>query len=122
MAMTLSIIRRRRPNTDRPRLILLLVLMSLILPVSASYAGESAVVLMYHRFGDSRYPTTSIQLAQFEAHIAELKSGPYTVLPVPEILRRLRVGEDLPDRTVGITIDDAYTSVYKEAWPRLRDA
>ncbi len=125
--MTFSICRNRpfphgQPNAGRSCLILLLVLISLILPVSVSYAADSVVVLMYHRFGDSRYPTTNIQLAQFEAHIAELKNGPYTVLPVPEILRRQRAGEDLPDRTVGITIDDAYLSVYTEAWPRLRDA
>jgi len=125
--MTFSMFRHRllscrHLNPGRLCLVLLSALVSLILPVSVSYAGESAVVLMYHRFGDGRYPTTNIQVEQFEAHIAELKSGAYTVLPVPEILRRQQAGEILPDRTVGITIDDAYASVYSEAWPRLRDA
>ncbi len=77
---------------------------------------------MYHRFGESDYPSTSIRIDQFEAHIAELKSGRYTVLPVPEILAALREGRELPDRTVGITVDDAYLSVYTEAFPRLREA
>ena len=77
---------------------------------------------MYHRFGDGRYPTTNITLDQFEAHIKELQSGKYTVLPIPEIIRRQQNGEDLPDRTVGISIDDAYTTAHAEAWPRLRDA
>jgi len=103
-------------------MVFLLAALSMVVPIAESHAGESAVVLMYHRFGDDRYPSTNIGLEQFEAHIAELKSGPYTVLPVPEILRRQKAGEDLPDRTVGITIDDAYTSVYTEAWPRLRAA
>ena len=106
----------------RQGLIIVLILTGLILPVSASYAGDSAVVLMYHRFGDDRYPATNLTIEQLEAHIAELKSGPYVVLPVPEIIRRQQAGEDLPDRTIGITIDDAYESVYSEAWPRLRDA
>ena len=91
-------------------------------PVSASLAGDSAVVLMYHRFGEGEFPTTNLRLEQLDAHIAELKSGPYTVLPLPEILRRQRAGEALPERVVGLSVDDAYVSVYSEAWPRLRDA
>ena len=41
---------------------------------------------------------------------------------MPEIVARVRNGEALPERTVGLTIDDAFLSVYREAWPRLRDA
>lgn len=85
-------------------------------------AGDSAVVVMYHRFGDSRYPTTNIRIEQFEEHIAELKSGPYHVLPLGEIIAAQREGRPLPDRTVAITIDDAFLTVYKEAWPRFKKA
>ena len=91
------------------------------LPVSAQ-AADSAVVVMYHRFGESDYPSTNIRLEQFEAHIRELTEGQLTVLGVPEILAKLQSGEALPDRVVGITIDDAYRSVYTEAWPRLQAA
>jgi peptidoglycan/xylan/chitin deacetylase (PgdA/CDA1 family) len=83
---------------------------------------NGAVVVMYHRFGDSEHKSTNIRLDQFEAHIAELTSGGYTVLPVPEIVAALRENRPLPDRTVGITIDDAYRSVFAEAWPRLKAA
>jgi peptidoglycan/xylan/chitin deacetylase (PgdA/CDA1 family) len=82
----------------------------------------SAVVLMYHRFGEEDLPTTSIRIDQFEAHLAELKSGDYQVLPLPRIVTALRDRKPLPDRAVAITIDDAYRSVYLEAWPRLRAA
>ena len=91
-------------------------------PPSVALAENSAVVLMYHRFGEGKYPSTNITIAQFEAHIRELKSGAYTVLPVPRIIEALRLGTPLPERTVGITIDDAYLSVYTEAWPRLKAA
>jgi len=83
---------------------------------------NGAVVIMYHRFGESDLPSTNIRLDQFEAHIAELTSGPYTVLPVPEIVAALNENRPLPERTVGISIDDAFASVYTEAWPRLRAA
>jgi peptidoglycan/xylan/chitin deacetylase (PgdA/CDA1 family) len=82
----------------------------------------SAVVLMYHRFGESRYPATSIRIDQFEAHIKELTNGAYQVLALPAIVAALRDGRRLPDRTVAITVDDAFASVYREAWPRLRAA
>jgi len=85
-------------------------------------ADNGAVVIMYHRFGESDLPSTNIRLDQFEAHIAELTSGPYTVLPVPEIVAALNENRPLPKRAVGITIDDAFASVYTEAWPRLRAA
>jgi peptidoglycan/xylan/chitin deacetylase (PgdA/CDA1 family) len=85
-------------------------------------AADSAVVLIYHRFGETRFPSTNIRLEQFEAHIKELTSGPYTVLPVPEIVAAIREKRPLPDRTIGLTIDDGYLSVYAEAFPRLRDA
>jgi poly-beta-1,6-N-acetyl-D-glucosamine N-deacetylase len=85
-------------------------------------AADSAVVLIYHRFGETSFPSTNIRLEQFEAHIKELTSGPYTVLPVPEIVAAIREKRPLPDRTIGLTIDDGYLSVYAEAFPRLRDA
>ena len=83
---------------------------------------DSATVLMYHRFGESRYPSTNISIEQFEAHLAHLAAGNYTVLKLDDIIVRLRAGELLPDRTVAITIDDAYLSVYTKAWPRLTKA
>ncbi len=85
-------------------------------------SAASAVVFMYHRFGEDHLPSTNIRIDQFESHIAELSSGGYHVLPVPEILSALREGRALPKRTVGITIDDGFRSVYTQAFPRLREA
>ncbi|MFQ5783423.1 MAG: polysaccharide deacetylase family protein [Alphaproteobacteria bacterium] len=90
-------------------------------PAADAVAG-SAVFLMYHRFGETRLPSTNVTIEQFEAHIAELKNDGYTVLPVPEIVAALKSGAPLPDRAIGITIDDAYASVYREAWPRFKAA
>jgi len=90
--------------------------------VPAAEAATSAVVLMYHRFGEAEYPTTNTTMEQLDIHIAELTSGRYTVMALPDIVARLKAGESLPDRTVGISIDDGYRSIYSLAWPRLRDA
>ncbi|MBT3627728.1 MAG: polysaccharide deacetylase family protein [Rhodospirillaceae bacterium] len=91
------------------------------LPASGM-AADSAVILQYHRFGESDMSPTNVTLEQFEAHLEYLQSGGYTVLPVPHIIAALSAGQPLPDKTVGITIDDAVKSVIDEAWPRLRAA
>lgn len=85
-------------------------------------AADWASVIMYHRFGEDKYSSTNIMIEQFKEHLAELKNGQYTVLPLNEIVDRLEKGDSLPDRTVAITIDDAYRSVYEVAWPMLKEA
>ena len=98
------------------------VALSLAGPPTAAFGASSAVVIMYHRFGEGEYPSTNTTIGQLDAHIKELISGPYTVLPVPKIVESLIKGEALPNRTVGITIDDAYRSVYEVAWPKFKAA
>jgi poly-beta-1,6-N-acetyl-D-glucosamine N-deacetylase len=92
--------------------------------VAPCVAGEpmSAVIFAYQHFGDDADPSSTIAIEQFEAHLRELRSGGYAVLPVPDIVGALRDGKPLPPRTVGLTIDDAHGSVYSLAWPRLRAA
>ncbi|MBT6566809.1 MAG: polysaccharide deacetylase family protein [Candidatus Puniceispirillum sp.] len=90
------------------------------LGAGAAMAADHASILMYHRFGETKYPTTNIRLEQFDAHLERLQNGDFTVWPLPRIVEYLQSGQPLPDRTVAITIDDAYQSVYQEAWPRLQ--
>lgn len=98
-----------------------LSLFSALTPIEAN-AADSAVVIMYHRFGESRYPSTNTTVKQLTEHIQELKDGDYNIRPVPEILAAIQAGRTLPDKTIGITIDDAFLSVYKTGWPLLRRA
>lgn len=114
-----DVLRKRAQTTIASILAAAAIWLSLSAPAGAA---DSAVILMYHRFGENAFPSTNIRLEQFEAHIAELSSGPYTVMSVPDIVAAIREGRELPDRTVGITIDDGYRSIYTEAWPRLRRA
>ncbi len=88
----------------------------------AAAPETKATVIMYHRFGEGDFPTTNVTMEQFRAHVQELKSGGYTVLSLPKIVAALRSGEALPDRTVGLSVDDAYTSVIEKAWPILKEA
>jgi peptidoglycan/xylan/chitin deacetylase (PgdA/CDA1 family) len=96
-----------------------LVLTFVLLAVGTSRGGEVSV-FVYHRFGDARYPSTNISLQTFTAQLEWLKSNDYQVLPLGEIVRRLRAGKDLPDRCAVLTVDDAYRSFLAGAMPLLQ--
>lgn len=88
----------------------------------SAWAADSAVVFAYHRFGDDRVPSANTPLEQLDAQIALLRSGGFTVLPLPVVADALLTGQPLPDRTVAITIDETSRSLWEEAWPRFRVA
>jgi peptidoglycan/xylan/chitin deacetylase (PgdA/CDA1 family) len=89
--------------------------------VSASAEpGPHAVAFLYHHFGVDRYPSTNVTMTEFDAHLDYLAGHGYHVWPLARIVAHLRSGEPIPDHTVAITIDDAYLSVYENAYPRLR--
>jgi peptidoglycan/xylan/chitin deacetylase (PgdA/CDA1 family) len=87
----------------------------------AAAAESHAVVFMYHRFGEDNFRSTNIKLEQFDAHLDYLAENGFTVWPLERIVEQIRAGEPIPDRTVAITIDDAYRSIYTEAYPRLKE-
>jgi len=97
-------------------------LLLLLLPdfVQSEEQGLDATVLIYHRFGDDRYPSTNVSAEAFEAQMAFLEKEGYRVIPLKQLVRALEKGENLPDRSVVITIDDAYRSIIDVAWPILR--
>jgi peptidoglycan/xylan/chitin deacetylase (PgdA/CDA1 family) len=97
------------------------ILMITLLFCTSVPAADTAVVLMYHRFGEDRYPETNIRIDQFEAQLNLLREGGYSVVPLQRLLDALNKGESLPEKAVVITIDDAYRSIYEVAFPRLQE-
>lgn len=97
----------------------LLTALLLLLAALPAWGGE-AVVFMYHRFGDARFPSTNIRLEQFEAQLEVLAKGGFQVWPLTQVVAHLEQGLTIPDRTVAITVDDAYRTVYTQAYPRLK--
>jgi biofilm PGA synthesis lipoprotein PgaB len=94
--------------------------LALVLSVAApAFAADGAVVLMYHRFGEDEFPSTSIRVEQFEAQLAHLRDRGYAVVPLADVIAAVNDGKELPDKAVAITIDDAYRSVYDVAFPRF---
>jgi len=104
----------------RPTVGLLATLSTFFIATSA-LAADSAVVLMYHRFGEDKFPSTSIRVEQFQAHLEHLNESGITVVPLADVHAAIRDGVPLPERAVAITIDDAYRSVYEVAYPLFRE-
>jgi len=97
------------------------LLLALLCWVTPGFASDHLVVLLYHHV-DARTPaSTSVTPQTFAAHLDYLAAQDFTVWPLGKALDTLRRGEALPPNTVSITFDDAYKSVYDEAYPRLRE-
>ena len=109
--------RSRRTSTV---LLFCLVLSSFLVLASSTAAGAYVSVLLYHRFDEDRYPTTTTSSAQFEQHLSYLKANGYTVISMDHLAECVEGRRPLPDRAVVITIDDGFISEYERAVPLLR--
>lgn len=95
------------------------VLLAALLPAPAG-AASSAVVLTYHHVAEDTPPSTSVTPETFRRHVDHLADSGFHVWPLPKLVATLRAGEEVPERTVALTFDDGYRSVYETAFPLLR--
>ena len=74
---------------------------------------------MYHRFNESKYPSTNIQMEVFKNQIEIIKKSNYSFNNPDNFKKEF----DIPklNKEVLITIDDAFQSFYLEAWPYLKE-
>ena len=92
----------------------------LLLLSAAVVAEDKAVILAYHHIATDTPTSTSIAPDVFAQHLDYLDSNGFNVWPLVQILDALADNEPLPPRTVALTFDDAYESVYTTAWPALK--
>jgi peptidoglycan/xylan/chitin deacetylase (PgdA/CDA1 family) len=90
-------------------------------PANAPAEPPHARVLLYHRVGDARYPSTNVSAEAFRAQLQWLRDNGFTVISTQRLEAFLLRGEPLPDRAVAIHFDDGYRSVYEHAFPALRE-
>lgn len=98
----------------------LLSLLIILLLAPPILAADHLHVFIYHRFGDNRYPSTNISLADFSAQMRYLHDHGYRVLRAGEVITLLREKKALPPKSVVLTVDDAYTTFKSGAMPILR--
>lgn len=86
---------------------------------SQARAEGNGVVFMYHHVDDDTPPSTSISPAVFADQLRYLEREGFRVVPLYEMIEALAQGGSLPDHSVAITFDDAYSSVLTTALPML---
>ena len=79
---------------------------------------EGIVSIMYHRFNESKYPSTNIQMDIFKQHIDFIKDSNIDFYNA----KKFEEDFDKPknQKKILLTIDDGFSSFYNEAWPYLK--
>ncbi len=75
---------------------------------------------MYHRFNETKYPSTNIQIEIFKKHLEIIKKSNYGFYH-PEDFKN-DFNKPKKQKKILITIDDAFKSFYEEAWPLLKES
>ena len=98
----------------------LLTLLIALTTFPASNAETHGVVLLYHHVATDTPPSTSISPENFRKHLEFLRDNKFNVISLAEMLDQLRAGEELTDKSIAITFDDGYSSIYETAFPMLQ--
>ena len=87
---------------------------------SKYYSEDSGTLsLMYHRFNENKYPSTNIQIEIFKKQIEIIKKNNFKFNNPVEF--DLKFFSPKSDKKILITIDDAFSSFYQNAWPYLKE-
>ncbi len=78
-------------------------------------------VLCYHQFKTEPRSVYDISPAAFRGQMEYLRRNGYRVVSLSRLVEALEGGVDLPEKTVVLTIDDGYQSVYQHAFPILKE-
>ena len=73
---------------------------------------------MYHRFEENKYPSTNIRIEDFKDHLKLIQDEGLTFINANNFEDSLLLKKD--ERKILLTIDDAFLSFYKNAWPILK--
>ncbi len=73
---------------------------------------------MYHRFNENKYPSTNISMEIFKKQIEIIKEKNINFIDPKDFKTNFKLKKK--EKTILLTIDDAFTSFYEEAWPYLK--
>ena len=79
---------------------------------------EGVVSIMYHRFNESKYPSTNIQIDIFKEHLKLIKDSKFNFVHPKDFEKNFNLPKK--NKEILLTIDDGFESFYNEAWPILQ--
>ena len=88
--------------------------------INIKYYSEDMGILslMYHRFDEDKYPSTNIQMNVFKEQIKIIRNLKYDFYNPKDLEKNFFIKKT--QKKILITIDDAFSSFYKVAWPYLK--
>ncbi|MDH4206274.1 MAG: polysaccharide deacetylase family protein [Desulfobacteraceae bacterium] len=98
----------------------------LIIPLSPFNKGglkaegyQTVPILVYHNFSKKGSDKTAVSQDDFEAQMKYLKQNGYHVVSIDQLLDFIDYKEQLPEKSIVITFDDAWRSIFDIALPIL---
>jgi peptidoglycan/xylan/chitin deacetylase (PgdA/CDA1 family) len=83
------------------------------------YSNDEGILsIMYHRFNESKYPSTNIQMDVFKNQIKIIKESNYVFSDPAKFKENFKIPKK--NKEILITVDDGFESFYVEAWPYLK--
>ena len=73
---------------------------------------------MYHRFEENKYPSTNIKVEDFIKHLNIIEENKISFINPNNFEEELK--NNKTQRKILLTIDDGFSSFYKNAWPILK--
>jgi len=77
------------------------------------------LVIMYHRFNEHKYPSTNIQMNVFENQIKIIQQLNFKFYSPNDFQKNFEFPKN--EKKILITIDDAFSSFYENAWPLFKE-
>ena len=88
--------------------------------ISETIKDNGASVFMYHRIGESAYPSTNVTIEQFDQHINYISTNDFNIIPLSKVLNGIQSSQEFIKNTISFSVDDAYESFYLNAWPKFK--
>ena len=87
-----------------------------------SFADEAGIIsIMYHRVGEVKYPSTNVSLEMFNEHIQLIEASGLNYIKPKNFKEMILNKNSFKNRSILLTVDDAFKSFYDNAWPILKD-
>ncbi|WP_133408103.1 polysaccharide deacetylase family protein [Parashewanella tropica] len=82
---------------------------------------QATVILQYHHVSSDTPAITSVTPEQFAEQMQYLVDHEFNVVPLSKVITALKKKQTLPNKTVAITFDDGYRTIYENARPILNE-
>lgn len=81
---------------------------------------NQVIILQYHHVSETTPASTSIAPEKFIEHLELVAQLGFDVKPLDQVLEHIKTNTPFKQKTLAITFDDGYDSIYHAAFPELK--